>query len=127
MQTTSLYRRGGEPARSTFQPASDTGKISLNAKNHEGPKDRRAQAFQPAHFPLGSSIKWHFSYGYVSPMLFGRLRQVFVLLVVVVDDAAVGQSEVGQEVMRTDHAPHREIGDRRIDMWHEMKPAGTDP
>ena len=54
-------------------------------------------------------------------------RQVFVLLVVVVDDAAIGQRQVGEEMMRADDAPDRKIGHRRVDMGHEVKPARSDP
>jgi len=61
------------------------------------------------------------------PPLFRGFREFIVLFVVVVDHAAIGQSQVGQKVMRADDAPHRKIRHRRIDMRHQMEPAGTDP
>ena len=50
-----------------------------------------------------------------------------VLLVVVVDDAAIGQRQVGEKMMRADDAPDRKIGHGRVDMGHEMEPARSDP
>ena len=51
----------------------------------------------------------------------------FALLVVVVDDAAIGQRQIGEKMMRADDAPDRKIGHRRVDMGHEVKPARADP
>ncbi len=47
--------------------------------------------------------------------------------VIVVDDAAIRQREVGHEMMGDDDLLHRQIGDRRIDMRHEMQPPRSDP
>ena len=59
--------------------------------------------------------------------LFRGFRQIFVLLVVIVDDAAIGQRQVGEKMMRADDAPDRKIGHGRVDMGHEMEPARSDP
>ena len=63
----------------------------------------------------------------VTQSLFGGFRQIFVLLVVVVDDAAIGQRQIGEKMMRADDTPDRKIGHRRVDMGHEVKPARADP
>ncbi len=60
-------------------------------------------------------------------VLLRGFRQILALLVVVIDHAAVGQRQVGKEMMRADHAAHREIGHRRVDMRHEMQPSRPDP
>ena len=54
-------------------------------------------------------------------------QRSFVLLVVVIDHAAIGQRQVGEEMMRADDAPHRKIRDRRVDMRDQMQPARPDP
>ena len=60
-------------------------------------------------------------------VLFRGLGEIFGFLVVVINHAAIGQCQVGEEVMRADHTPYREVGHRRIDVRNEMQPAGTEP
>src|SRR5262245_9619326 len=59
--------------------------------------------------------------------LLGRFRQVVILLVVVIDDAAVGQRQVGEKMVGANDTPDWKIGHRCIDMGHEVKPTGADP
>ena len=47
--------------------------------------------------------------------------------IIIVDHAAIGQREVGKEMMGADDPVHRQVGHRRVDMGHQMEPAGTDP
>ena len=47
--------------------------------------------------------------------------------VVIVNDAAKRQCQVGQEMMGADHPTHRKIRDRRIDVGHQMQTSRPDP
>src|SRR5437763_4492257 len=51
-----------------------------------------------------------------------RRRDLPGFLIVVVHDTAERQRQVGQEVVGAGDAPNRKIGDRRIDMRHQMQP-----
>lgn len=44
-------------------------------------------------------------------------------LQIIVKYTAIGQCQIRNEMMRGDHAAHRQIRDRRIDVRHKMKPA----
>ncbi len=57
----------------------------------------------------------------------GGLGKFIGLFVVVMDHTAIGQRQIGQEMMRADHTPDREISHRRIDMRHQVQPAGPEP
>jgi hypothetical protein len=46
---------------------------------------------------------------------------------IIVRDAAVGQSQIGDEAMHGDGPAHGDVGDRRVDTWDEMQPPGPDP
>jgi hypothetical protein len=50
-----------------------------------------------------------------------------VFLVVIVEDSPVGQGEIGKKMVGGDDAPDRQVGDRHIDVRHQMQPAGPDP
>src|ERR1043165_1094432 len=47
--------------------------------------------------------------------------------VVVVQDAPIRQRHIGDEMMGAHDLAHRKIGNRRIDMRHEMQPARSNP
>ena len=49
------------------------------------------------------------------------------LLVIVVDDAAERQRQVGQKMMGAHHSPDRKVRDRRIDMRDQMEATRADP
>ena len=49
------------------------------------------------------------------------------LAAIVKNNTPVGQGEVGEEMMRDNNPPHREIGDRRVDMRNEMQPPRPEP
>ena len=81
----------------------------------------RADAFsmRPGSAPrplyLGRRSLWH------------DVEVKLLRLVVIVKNAAVGERQVGDEMMRADHPAHREVRDRCIDMRYEVQPAGAEP
>jgi hypothetical protein len=49
------------------------------------------------------------------------------LFVIVVKDLPIRQRHVAEEMMGADHAAHRKVGDRGVDMRNEVQPSWADP
>ena len=64
---------------------------------------------------------------HVSTISFGSFRAIVVLLVVVVDHAAIRQRQIGQKMMCANDAPDGKIGDRRVDMRDQVQAPWSDP
>src|SRR5271155_2609456 len=64
---------------------------------------------------------------FYSAALLSSLGDVVDLFVIIEQDAAVRQGEIGEEMVGADDAADREVSDRRVDMWHQMQTAGSNP